>query len=206
MSAPSLYTLTRQYQELLALDTDASDDIAMEALRNTLEGIEGEIQIVASDLGAEVRNLEYYAQAAKDAGKALIERSNRINKRADAIREHIRIRMAVADIKKIESPQLTLLRKLNPPAVLIGEDAEIPDECMDDPHPMIAAVVAAARALPGNEDEDAPLMLTAEQLIAIVSAQLPAREPSKAKLRQALKSGELIPGVSLQQGESLQIK
>ena len=157
MGLPSLYRLADQHRELEQLGTDEElDETALEAIRNTLEGLEGDIQTKAQSIAAVALNLEAWAKAAKEASKALAARASRIDKRADALRRYMHAALEEAGLTKIEGPEFTVAIRKNPPSVQIGADADLGDEWMVFPEPppptpdkrKIAEALKAGKAIP----------------------------------------------------------
>lgn len=234
MKSLSLYTLVGQFRALESLELDwETDETALEAIRNTLDGLEGEIQVKAQNIGAFILNTEAYATAAKEAGNRLLERSKRIMQRIGHVREYVRMQMEFAGMKKIDGPELTLSRKSNPPAVVIAPDAEIPAAYLQPPDPIIAGIVAGAIALSAGRqsldrpEEDRFILVTPAELEKLIAQRLPPRAPDKKLIAERLKierdanaallqvapAGKdavlpksALPGCSLQQGERLEIK
>lgn len=220
-----LYALVADVRALELMETDTELGLdELEAITNTLEGIRCDIQVKAAGVGAFVLNLEAYAEAAKDASKALSARAKRIQSRADHMREYLRLHMSVAGMKKIEADQFTLTRKANPPSVVIDPDTEVPDEYLQAPDPVIDSIVRAVAALDrsATEDREGFLVITPEELAWIIERHLPPRMPDKKKIADALKAAALVafeaikggqeapppilPGCRLEQGERLEIK
>jgi hypothetical protein len=199
MSLPSLYKLATDYQCLEQLATDEElDEQALEAVRNTIEGLQHDIEVKATNVASYCLNLEAYAEAAAQASKELAARAKRFERRAARMREYLRLQMNAAGIKKIDGPQFTLTRKLNPPAVVIEPDAKIPAQYLQDRAPLIDQVLAAVREIPRNVEElleETPpqliaedyLLVKPEELATIIEQQLPARSADKKKLGEALK-------------------
>ena len=232
MTGMSLYSLTEQFRELERLGTDGElDDTALEAISNTLEGLQGAIQDKALNVGAYLLNLEAYSDAAIEASKALKVRAERIQRRADVMREYLRQQMLACEIKKIDGPQFTLTRKANPPAVEISPEAKIPETMLREPDPLIARVVQAVRELqPGGSDAIRleTMMVTGPELAEIIAAQLPQRAPDRKKIGDVLKAAVAaheglakvatktgkpvpefvnpLPGCSLTYGERLDVR
>ncbi len=137
MGLPALYELADQYRDLERMlgSDEPLDENALEAITTTLDCIRDDIQVKATNVGAYMLNLDAYAEAAKEASKKLAERAKRIERRADALREYVKMHMEATGILKIDGPQFTLSIKKNPPKVEIAPDAEIPDEFMSPPPP-----------------------------------------------------------------------
>lgn len=139
MSAVTLYQLSNQYQEALSVLTD-SGDLPAEVVRDTLEGLTGELQDKAVNVAKFTLDLESGADAIEAAGKAMIERARRIRKRAESIRSYLLFNMQATGITKIECPEFVLAVRKNPEAVVIADGAVLPDEFMVTPEPPPARV------------------------------------------------------------------
>jgi hypothetical protein len=158
MGLPSLYKLASQHHQLEAIGTDEDlDEAALEAIRNTLEGLEGEIEIKAQSVAAHCLNLEAYAKAAKEASKQLAQRAQRIERRADALREYMRSQLEALGLTKIDGPEFTVAIRKNPASVLIAPEADLGDEWMvfpEAPPPTpdkrkIGEALKAGKSIPG---------------------------------------------------------
>lgn len=136
MGLPSLYKLADQHRQLESLGTDEElDETALQAIRDTLDGLEGDLQTKAQSCAAVALNLEAWAKAAKEASKALADRARRIDKRAEALREYMRTSLEAAGLTKIEGPEFTVAIRKNPASVQIAPEADLGDEWMVFPEP-----------------------------------------------------------------------
>ncbi len=160
----ALYQITQQYRELERLDP--SEDLPAEVIRDTLEALGGELEAKATNVARFVLNVEAMAEAVENASKAMKERAARIRRRADAVREYLRMNMQGAGIKKIEAVEFTLTLKKNPPAVVIDDAGQIPSAFMVMPPPppppeprpdkkAIADALKAGTGVPGAHIEQA---------------------------------------------------
>ena len=196
----SLYALVEDCRalELMEADTDL-DAETLEAITNTLEGIKCDIQVKAAGVGAYVLNAEAWAVALKEASVKLDARSKRVQRRADHMREYLRVQLAVAGIKKIEAEQFTIARKANPPAVIVEADTELPDEYLKEPDPLIRTIIRAVAEIPRDAAaliEATPPVLIAEEYLLVTPAELeeiiarhlPARAADKKKIGEVLKA------------------
>lgn len=127
---PALHQLVTQFRALQELDTD---DIPEEVLRDTLEGLEGEIEVKATNVAMFAQNLETFASTIDDAAKKMKDRAAKVQRRADQVRGYLKNMMEGAGITKIEAPEFTLAIRKNPHALVIVSDAQIPDEFMVQP-------------------------------------------------------------------------
>lgn len=128
-----LYELTAQYRSLEELES--SDDLPPEVIRDTLEGLEGQLQDKATNVALFIRNLESAADAIDAAANTMRLRGERLRKRAQSLNEYLLFNMIGAGITKIESPFFTLQVKTNPPTVVIDMEGAIPPEYMTTPAP-----------------------------------------------------------------------
>lgn len=130
----ALYQLVEQYRSLEALD--ASDDLPAEVIRDTLEGLTGELTLKATNVAKYIMNVEAMAEAVERASTQMKGRANRMRNRADSIREYLRNNMQGAGITKIEAVEFVLSLKKNPPAVVIDDEAAIPADYIVTPEPL----------------------------------------------------------------------
>lgn len=199
MGSLSLYTLSAQYLELQHL---ADEDVPLEAIADTLEGLQGEIEVKATNVCAFTLNLEAFAAAARDAGKKLIDRAARSERRAEAMREYVRSRLAAAGIKKVDGPEFTITRKENPPKVLIADGAVVPPEYLAPQDQLVGRIAAAiTMRIPAdtadlvlrlNSDEAQEfaskyVVISFDELQAAIDSCMPERSPDKKRIADALK-------------------
>lgn len=128
-----LYELVGQYRALEVLE--ASDDIPPEVIRDTLEGLEGELQEKATNVGLFIRNLVSTADSIYEAANQMRARADRLKHRADSLQDYLLFNMQASGITKIESPYFTLAVKKNPPTVVIDSEEEIPEDYKVQPPP-----------------------------------------------------------------------
>ena len=154
MTAP-LYQLVNHQREFQLLAEEI--DLAPEVVRDTLEALEGDIQAKAYSVAAFSRNLDASAEAIRAAARRMLDRADRIEKRAEGVRQYLLFNMQAAGITRIEHPEFVLAVKKNPPAVVIDEDAELPPQYLKTPEPppprpdkaAIAKALKAGAVVPG---------------------------------------------------------
>lgn len=153
----ALYSLTEQLRELQAL-ADSDTDIPEDVLRETLEGLQGALEVKATNVARFVRNQESLADAIEGAAKQMRERAARVRRRTDSMRQYLLANMALAGISRIENAELVLAIRKNPPSVVIDDAAQIPAEYMREPEPppppapdkkRIGDALKAGTAVPG---------------------------------------------------------
>jgi hypothetical protein len=157
-----LYELVAQHRALESLDT--SDDLPAEVIRDTLEGLEGELREKAVSVAHFCRNLESTADAIDEAAEAMRLRGTRLRKRAQSLQDYLLFNMQAAGITRIDSPYFTLAVKKNPPTVVIDSENMIPAHFMRTPEPApppkptpdkkaIADAIKAGQEVPGAHAE-----------------------------------------------------
>ncbi len=130
----SLYSLTEQYRSLLVL-ADSETDIPEDVLRDTLEGLTGELTLKAQNVGRFIANQEAMATAIEEAAEGMQKRAKRLRARTAYLRQYLLGSMQAADIPRLESPDLVIAVKKNPPSVVVFDEAAVPDTFKRTPPP-----------------------------------------------------------------------
>ena len=144
-----LYEIVADFKAVEALES--SDDLPEQVIRDTLEGLTGDLQVKAANICKFVRNLEVNADVIDDAAKQMQARANRLRKRADSVKNYLLFNLQATGITKIEAPEFIISVRNNPESVRIMEGAQIPDEYLVTPEPPPpradkAAIKAALKA------------------------------------------------------------
>lgn len=127
-----LYALVEQYRELERLDVEDLDE---QTLADTLEALQGEITVKATNCALFARNIETFADTVDEAAAQMAERAKRLRRKSESIREYLLNQMRGAGISKIQAPEFTVSIRKNPVAVQIAPDTTIPSEYMVVPEP-----------------------------------------------------------------------
>jgi len=118
-----LYELTTQLRELQNLDLEP------ELLVDTIEGIQGSLEIKAENLLSVVSNLSSDVEAIDVEIKRLTSRKRTVKARQDWLREYLRSNMEVAGIDKITCPLFTItLRKALQVVEVLADLGDLPEE------------------------------------------------------------------------------
>lgn len=133
MNTLTLYEMTAEYRE--ALSVLAESDLDEQTVADTLEGLQGEIEVKAKNVAMFARELEATAEAIQEAEKRMAARRKAIESRAAGLRRYLLTSMQACEIHRIDSPWFTLSRKKNPPKVVIDNKDAIPAEFMRFPEP-----------------------------------------------------------------------
>lgn len=129
----SLYQIVAQYRSLETLDP--SEDLPAEVIRDTLEALGGDLEVKATNVAKFVLNVEAMADAVEGASKQMKVRADRMRKRADSVREYLKVNMQAAGITQIEAIEFAIKLQKNPPAVVVDDEASIPDAFKVTPPP-----------------------------------------------------------------------
>ena len=130
----SLFALVEQHRSLLAL-ADSEADIPEEVINDTLEGLQGELQVKAQSVARFIANQDAMADAIDNAAAAMAVRAKRLRSRTEYLRNYLLVNMQAAGIQKLDSPELVVQVKKNPPAVVVFDEASVPAEFMVTPAP-----------------------------------------------------------------------
>lgn len=129
----ALYVLANEYRE--AAEKMADLDLPVEVIRDTLEGLSGELTTKATNVAMFVRNLEASADAIKLAEDQMAARRKAIENRARNIKEYLKSCMETTGILKIDTPYFKLSVRENPPAVVVDMESAIPAGFWRQPEP-----------------------------------------------------------------------
>lgn len=121
MSAP-LYQLLHQFEELSNLDID------QETLADTMEALEGEIQVKAENILRVVANMGGDITAVDNEIKRLQARKMALTHRKDNLKDYLRVNMEKSEIKKISCPLFAITLVAGRAMVEIDSVDDLPEE------------------------------------------------------------------------------
>ncbi|MCK9802130.1 siphovirus Gp157 family protein [Pseudomonas sp. MAFF 302030] len=147
----ALYTITEQFKELAALAETADEDLAV-ALRDTMEGIEGEFQEKGKAIAMVTLNLDGDLEAIQSQIDRLTERKRLISNRKESLKEYLRTNMDAAGITKITHPLFTITCGKGKPIVVIDDEKAIPDEFVNVKVTSAPDKAAIAKALKDGQE------------------------------------------------------
>jgi hypothetical protein len=154
----ALYEISKQYEELAKLADAGDEDLAV-ALRDTMEGIEGEFQEKGKALAMVTLNMDGDIEAIKAQIARLTDRKKVMENRQTSLKEYLRTNMERTGITKIIHPLFTITLGKGKPIVVIDEETKIPDEYMNTTvttTPMkaeIAKAIKEGKEIPGAHSE-----------------------------------------------------
>lgn len=118
----TLYQLTSDYNQVIALLGD--DEYDKQALQDTLDSIEGAIEVKAHNIVKLIKSMNTDAIDAEI--KRLTDRKKAINNRKDGLKQYLQTQMELLGKDKIKGELFTLTIKNNPPALEITDSSIIP--------------------------------------------------------------------------------
>ncbi|MBE0436470.1 MAG: siphovirus Gp157 family protein [Methylomicrobium sp.] len=157
MNNLTLYTLSQNYIEALDFLSDPDLDLPIEAVNDTLEGLEGELQDKAVNVAKFLRNMEATAEAIKNAEAEMARRRKALESRVKWLKDYLKGSMEYTGITKIECPYFKLAIQKNPPAVAILNEDAIPSEFKEQvitwkiDKTAIKEAIKAGQKVPGAE-------------------------------------------------------
>jgi len=133
VSTLTLFHLSDQLRDFERLAD--SEDLPAEVIADTLEALTGSFEDKAVAVAKFVLSLEANAKAVAAVAKAQTERAARIEKRAASIKAYLLFHMQATQLRRIESPELTLRVHANPAAVVVTDEHAIPEQYWRQPDP-----------------------------------------------------------------------
>lgn len=122
-----LYTLTGQMVQLAAM-ADTDDESLLQAIQDTMDGIEGEFEVKAENIVMLRRNIEGDIDAVEKEVDRLNELKRIRKNTVSHLTNYLRRNMEAADIKSIKRPLFTITLALAPERVIVDNEQAVPDE------------------------------------------------------------------------------
>lgn len=119
-----LYELTQNYMVLMEMLEESETD----ALKDTLESIEEEINSKAENIAKLVKNLESDAAAIKEEEKRLADRRKAIENKVTYLKTYLHEQLELTGLKKVKTPVFTVGIQNNPPSVEIADESLVPSD------------------------------------------------------------------------------
>jgi len=161
---PHLYEIVAHRAEFERLAEQG--DLDPQLIVDTLESLDGELEAKAVSIAQFTRNLDSTAAAVREAGKSMLERAARLEKRAESIRNYMLYQFQFAGVTKIECPWFVISIRKNPPAVVIDDEKSVPEDFKTVPEPPAPRPdkVKIRDALKAGEDVPGCRLLQSERL------------------------------------------
>lgn len=132
----TLYELTNDWLMLMEMaeDPDIEEDVFMD----TLEGIEGEIEIKADGYAKVIRQLEHDAEACDTESKRFAEKGKVFRHKADRMKKSPQDAMELMGKTKIKTPLFSFNIQNNPASVVVEADIkDIPEKYLKPADPTV---------------------------------------------------------------------
>lgn len=147
----TLYTIAEQFKELAVLAEAADEDLEV-ALRDTMEGIEGEFQEKGKAIAMITLNIDGDLEAIQSQIDRLTERKRIITNRKESLKEYLRQNMESTGITKITHPLFTIICGKGKPIVVIDDEKAIPDDFVNVKVTSAPDKAAIAKALKDGQE------------------------------------------------------
>ena len=124
----SLFNLAAEYKS--ASDKLHDSDLDETTIADTLEGMAGELEVKATNVGFVIRNMDSMAEQIKQAEESMAKRRKALENRSNWLKSYLLQNMLATGKTKIESPYFVISVRNNPESVVIDAESQIPDDYM----------------------------------------------------------------------------
>ncbi len=118
----NLYEISANYRALL--EAIEIGDIPEDAVADTLEAVEGELDAKIENVACYIKNLAAEADALKTEADKLTERRKAKQAHVDRLRRYLHDALTAAGERKVETPRAVVRIQKTAPSVRIADDAE----------------------------------------------------------------------------------
>lgn len=134
----TLYELTEQFQELLSMALDP--DVDEQALADTMEAIDGEIEVKAEGYAKVMKELDADVSAIKAEIARLTERKKSIETNIDRMKRSLESAMRLTGKTKFKTSLFSFIIQKNPASLKIDNPDRVPEEFLIPQDPKIDTV------------------------------------------------------------------
>lgn len=147
----SLFLIAAQYQSAAAALADL--DLDPQTVADTLESMQGDIEVKAQNIAYVARNLRAEAEACAAWAKQASDRAKALEARADGLLGNLSAVLTDLGIAKVSGPGVQISFRTST-AVEIEDEAQIPAEYLVTPPPkpsktLLKAALTEGRNVPG---------------------------------------------------------
>lgn len=145
----TLYELTQEYTELLAMLEDPEMD--EQVIADTLEGLSGEIEAKADGYARVIKQMDADSKAIKAEEERLYNRRKSLENRISYLKSRLQFAMELTGSTKIKTELFNIGIQKNPAKVVIDDPTKIPEGFLipQDPKVDTAAIKESLK----SEDE-----------------------------------------------------
>ena len=118
----TLYELTGQYLALMEIAEEADPDV----LKDTLEGIDGEIEDKADNYAKVIKNLEGESKTIEEEIERLGRKKKGIDNSIDSIKKNLERCMIVTGKRKFKTTFFSFGIQKNAPSVNVKDESKVP--------------------------------------------------------------------------------
>lgn len=126
-----LYELSNTYAEALDVMTDPDNDIDMQTINDTLEGLDAEIDDKILNVARFVATIEAEADAIKVIEDRQKARRQRLERISDDLRDYLKFNLQKTAKDKVKAADIEVKLAKTPAAVRILDESVIPFEFFD---------------------------------------------------------------------------
>lgn len=133
-----LYELTGDYLTLLDMLESGEED--EQVMLDTLEAVQGEIEVKAESYAKIIKMLEGDAETIKAEEERLSARRKTLKNNADRLKRHLEQCMVATGLKKLKTDLFSFNIQANPQSVVIDSPGELPAEFLIPQEPKVDKV------------------------------------------------------------------
>lgn len=122
----TIYELSGSWRTLYDMADDP--DMDAEVWFDTLEGIEGEIEVKAENYGKVIKQLKADAEAVKAEKDRLARKQQSLENKATYLMRRLQEAMELVEKDKIKTELFSFNIQNNPPSVFIADESRVPEE------------------------------------------------------------------------------
>lgn len=121
-----LYEIANEYLTFLnqVSDLDEITDEHMDLLDHYQDTLANKVL----NIGSFIKNLEIEYEAIEKAIDSMSERSFKINKKLERLKDYVKFNMDKFNLKEVKNPYLDIKVRLNPPSIIIKDEKLIPNK------------------------------------------------------------------------------
>mgnify|MGYP001563451345 CR=1 FL=1 len=120
-----LFEISTHYQQLMN-EISECDELTAEQLQ-AIESVDDSLQEKAKAVGAFIKNMEADLFAIQDAINTMEKRSSTLCGKIEHLKAYLKDNLERCDIKEIKSPYFDIRIKSNPAAVVVQDEALVPE-------------------------------------------------------------------------------